>query len=217
MNILMLILGILLLTLVPYLLGCANGSILVSKYLLKDDIRNHGSGNAGLTNYTRVFGKQHVFWVIAPDVLKGVFGILSGMLAAKLMELGGWDVITTVRGKYIAALFCELGHMFPFNFGFKGGKGILTGGIIAMMISWKVAVVVWGSFLILTALFRYVSLGSISTGFLFPLMCWVLYRDPVAMVFALVVGFLVVFAHRSNISRLIHGNENKLTFHKQKS
>lgn len=213
----MLILGILLLTLVPYLFGCANGAILVSKYLLKDDIRNHGSGNAGLTNYTRVFGKKHILLVILPDALKGVLGILSGMLAAELLELGGWELISPVRGKYIAALFCEMGHMFPFNFGFKGGKGILTGGIISIMISWKVGIVVWGSFLILTALFRYVSLGSISTGFLFPLMCWVLYRDPFAMVFAVIVGFLVVFAHRSNISRLIHGNENKLTFHKQKS
>ena len=213
----MLILGILLLTAVPYLFGCANGAILVSKYLLKDDIRNHGSGNAGLTNYTRTFGKKHIILVILPDALKGVLGILSGVLAAKLLEMSGWDMIDIVRGKYIAALFCELGHMFPFNFGFKGGKGILTGGIIALMISWKVGAVVWASFLILTAMFRYVSLGSISTGFLFPMMCWVLYRDPIAMVFAVVVGFLVVFAHRSNINRLIHGNENKLTLHKQKS
>ena len=213
----MLILGILLLTVVPYVLGCSNGAILVSKYLLKDDIRNHGSGNAGLTNFTRVFGGKYAPLVILPDALKGVVGILSGVLAAKLMEMGGWDFMTVIRGKYIAALFCELGHMFPFNFGFKGGKGILTGGIIAIMISWKVAVVVWGSFLILTAISRYVSLGSLSTGILFPLMCWVLYRDPVAMVFALVVGFLVIFAHRSNIQRLLAGNENKLTFHKKKS
>ena len=214
MSILLLILGILLMTAVPYILGCSNGAILVSKYILRDDIRSHGSGNAGLTNFFRVFGGKLTAVVIASDALKAVFSVLLGMLGAWLMQKADYGLISTVQSKYISGLCCELGHMFPFMFGFKGGKGILSGGFIAIMISWKVAVVVWGSFLILAILTRYVSLGSISTGILFPVMAWVLYRDPLCLVMAILVGGLIVWSHRSNIERLIHGTESKFSFHR---
>lgn len=215
MNILLIVLGILLLTVVPYILGCSNGAILVSKYILRDDIRTHGSGNAGLTNFSRVFGGKLTLLVVLTDVLKAVFGVLLGVLGAHLLQRAGITAITDLRAKYIAGLFCELGHMFPVMFGFRGGKGIMSGGIIAIMIDWRVAVVVWGSFLILAAATKYVSLGSISTGFLFPIMAWVLFRDPVCLVFAVIVGGLIVFQHRGNIVRLVHGNENKFSFHKK--
>ena len=215
MNILLIVLGILLLTVVPYILGCSNGAILVSKYILRDDIRTHGSGNAGLTNFSRVFGGKLTLLVVLTDVLKAVFGVLLGVLGAHLLQRAGITAITDLRAKYIAGLFCELGHMFPVMFGFRGGKGIMSGGIIAIMIDWRVAVVVWGSFLILAATTKYVSLGSISTGFLFPIMAWVLFRDPVCLVFAVIVGGLIVFQHRGNIVRLVHGNENKFSFHKK--
>lgn len=213
MNYLLLILGVLLMTVVPYILGCSNGAILVSKYILRDDIRTHGSGNAGLTNFNRVFGGKLTLLVIAADVLKAVFAILFGVFGAHLMTQAGFDGVTALRSKYISGLFCELGHMFPFMFGFKGGKGIMSGGIIAIMIDWRVAVVVWGSFLLLTAITKYVSVGSISTGILFPIMAWVLYRDPVCLIFSFLVGALIVIQHRGNISRLIHGNENKFSLH----
>ncbi len=215
MNYLLLILGILLLTVIPYILGCSNGAILVSKYILRDDIRTHGSGNAGLTNFNRVFGGKLTLLVIAADVLKAVFAVLLGVLGAHCMLRAGIDGISDLRAKYIAGLFCELGHMFPIMFGFKGGKGIMSGGIIAIMIDWRVAVVVWGSFLLLTAITKYVSIGSISTGILFPIMAWVLFRDPVCLVLAILVGALIVFQHRGNISRLIQGNENKFSLHKK--
>lgn len=215
MNILLIVLGVLLLTVAPYILGCSNGAILVSKYILRDDIRTHGSGNAGLTNFSRVFGGKLTLLVVLADVLKAVFGVLLGVLGAHLLQRAGISAITDLRAKYIAGLFCELGHMFPVMFGFRGGKGIMSGGIIAIMIDWRVAVVVWGSFLILAASTKYVSLGSISTGFLFPIMAWILFRDPVCLVFAVIVGGLIVFQHRGNIVRLIHGNENKFSFHKK--
>lgn len=209
MKYLLIVLGAALLTVVPYILGCSNGAILVSKYILRDDIRTHGSGNAGLTNFNRVFGGKLTLLVIAADVLKAVFAVLLGMLGARILG------ISPVRAKYIAGLFCELGHMFPVMFGFRGGKGIMSGGIIAIMIDWRVAIVVWGSFVLLTAITKYVSVGSISTGILFPIMAWVLYRDPVCLVFALIVGGLIVFQHRGNIQRLIQGNENKFSLHKK--
>lgn len=215
MNALLVIVGVLLLTVIPYLLGCSNGAILVSKYILRDDIRQHGSGNAGLTNFNRVFGGKLTLLVILADALKAVFSVLLGMLGAKLMEQGGAAVLDSVQAKYVSGLFCELGHMFPCMFGFQGGKGIMSGGIIAIMISWKVAIVVWGSFLLLTAITKYVSVGSISTGILFPVMAWVLYRDPVCLLFAILVGGLIVFQHRGNIQRLCHGNENKFSLHRK--
>lgn len=214
MSILSLIGGILLLTVAPYILGCSNGAILVSKYILRDDIRGHGSGNAGLTNFYRVFGGGLTAVVVLADALKAVFALLSGMLGAWLMGRVGYAWISATQAKYISGLFCELGHMFPVMFGFKGGKGIMSGGIIAIMIDWRVAVVVWGSFLILAVLTRYVSLGSVSTGILFPVMAWLVYHDPICLIFAIVVGGLIVFQHRGNINRLIHGTESKFSFHR---
>lgn len=214
MSILLCVLGIALLTLIPYLLGCSNGAILVSKYILRDDIRNHGSGNAGMTNFLRVFGKKLAPLVIGTDVLKAVFALLLGMLGARLLAQGGHNIITPLQAKYLSGLCCELGHMFPVTFGFKGGKGVLSGGTIAIMISWKVAVVVWGSFLILALLTKYVSLGSVSTGILYSIMAWVLYRDLLILICAILTGGLLVWAHRGNIKRLLTGQESKFSVHK---
>lgn len=216
MKILFVILGVLLLSVIPYMLGCSNGAILVSRFILRDDIRHHGSGNAGLTNFYRTFGGGLTFLVILADVLKAVFALLLGMLGAYLLRRAGIDAVSTLRAKYISGLFCELGHMFPVTFGFKGGKGIMSGGIIAIMIDWRVAAVVWGSFLILAIATKYVSLGSVSTGILFPIMAWILWRDWLCLLCAILIGGLIVFQHRSNIQRLIHGTESKFSFHRKK-
>ena len=216
MKILFVILGALLLSVIPYMLGCSNGAILVSRFILRDDIRHHGSGNAGLTNFYRTFGGGLTFLVILADVLKAVFALLLGMLGAYLLRRTGIDAVSALRAKYISGLFCELGHMFPVTFGFKGGKGIMSGGIIAIMIDWRVAAVVWGSFLILAIATKYVSLGSVSTGILFPIMAWILWRDWLCLLCAILIGGLIVFQHRSNIQRLIHGTESKFSFHRKK-
>lgn len=187
-----------------YFLGCFNGAVIVSKYILRDDVRNHGSGNAGLTNFYRTFGGPLTAVVILCDVLKAVFSLLLGQWL-----FGPWYVL----GKYWAALFCLLGHMFPCMFHFKGGKGILSGGTIAIMIDWRIALVVWGGFLLLTILTRYVSLGSLWAGASFPFISWYCYSDPVIVVLAFACGGLVVWQHRANIKRLIQGNENKFSFH----
>jgi glycerol-3-phosphate acyltransferase PlsY len=125
-------------------------------------------------------------------------------------------VETGLLAKYWAALFCLLGHMFPVMFGFKGGKGILSGGTIALMIDWRIALVVWGGFLILVALTRYVSLGSVWAGGSFPFICWYCFGNPVIVVLGFLCGGLVVWQHRGNIVRLVQGNERKLSFRKKK-
>jgi len=198
-----------------YFLGCSNGAVIISKYVLHDDVRTHGSGNAGLTNFFRTFGGPLTLAVIAIDVLKAVAAVSLGVWAAKALLPARLDFV--VFSKYWAGLFCLLGHMFPCMFGFKGGKGILSGGAIAIMIDWRVALVVWGGFLLLTALSRYVSLGSLWAGASFPFASWIFVsRDPVIVVLAFLLGWGIVWMHRGNIRRLLKGEENKLSFHKKK-
>ena len=208
---------------VAYFCGCFNGAVIVSKYILRDDVRKHGSGNAGLTNFYRTFGGPLTLVVILTDVLKAVVAILLGSwFLGSLAGANGYAASVRIStmwalfGKYWAALFCLLGHMFPCMFKFKGGKGILSGGTIAIMLDWRIAVVVWGGFLILAIVTKYVSLGSVWAGGSFPFISWYCYPDPVIVVLAFIIGGLVVWQHRGNIQRLIHGNENKFSFHHKK-
>ena len=204
---------------IAYFCGCFNGAVIVSKYILRDDVRNHGSGNAGLTNFFRTFGGPLTFVVILTDVLKAVVAIrLCVWLAGQLLMLGSMDVVLAVEtlAKYWAGLWCLLGHMFPCMFHFKGGKGILSGGAIAIMIDWRIALVVWGGFLILAVLTRYVSLGSCWAGASFPFATWFVYQDPLITSLGAFIGLLILYMHRGNIHRLITGTENKFSLHKKK-
>ena len=208
----------LLATVIAYFCGCFNGAVIVSKYILRDDVRNHGSGNAGLTNFYRTFGGPLTFVVILTDVLKAVVAILVGAsLFSGIAVDVAWVPYFTILGKYWSALFCLLGHMFPCMFHFKGGKGILSGGTIVWMIDWRIGLVVWVGFLLLFLLTKYVSLGSIWAGASFPFATWYFYPDPVIVLLAFLLGALILWKHRSNIVRLIHGNENKFSVHRKKN
>lgn len=204
-----------------YLCGCFNGAVIVSKYILRNDVRNHGSGNAGLTNFFRTFGGPLTFVVILCDVLKAVVALLvsqwlmfSGytIFISAASTTAFWDTFA----KYWAGLFCLLGHMFPCMFHFKGGKGILSGGAIAIMIDWRIALVVWGGFLLLAVLTRYVSLGSCWAGASFPFATWFVYHDVFLTVFGACLGCLILYMHRGNIQRLLNGTENKFSLHHKK-
>ncbi len=193
-----------------YLLGCFNGAVIVSKYILRDDVRTHGSGNAGLTNFLRSFGGPLTAVVILTDALKAMLAVWLGVVL-----LGG--SFGADLAKYYAGLFCLVGHMFPCMFHFKGGKGILSGGTLAIMVDWRVALVVWGGFLLLVLLTHYVSLGSVWAGASFPFISWYCFpHQPAVIVLAFVIGALVVWQHRSNIHRLLHGTENKLHLRRKK-
>ena len=205
-------LPLLLVAAAAYLLGCSNGAVIVSKYILRDDVRNHGSGNAGLTNFFRTFGGPLTFVVILCDVLKAVVAVLTTVFVAR--HLGVHESMLPMA-EYWAGLWCLLGHMFPCMFHFKGGKGILSGGTIAIMIDWRIALVVWGGFLILAILTRYVSLGSVWAGASFPVATWFVYQDWIITLLGLLLGGLVVYMHRGNIHRLLTGTENKFSLHKK--
>ncbi len=191
-----------------YFLGCFNGAVIVSKYILRDDVRKHGSGNAGLTNFFRTFGGPLTLVVILCDVVKAILALLVSEAL-----LGG--MVTLEFSKYWGALFCLLGHMFPCMFHFMGGKGILSGGTIAIMIDWRVALVVWGGFIVLAVATRYVSLGSCWAGASFPFATWFVFRDPVLTVLAVLIGGMILFMHRGNIQRLLSGTESKFSIHRK--
>lgn len=209
-----LVLPALLTAVIAYFCGCFNGAVIVSKYILRDDVRKHGSGNAGLTNFYRTFGGPLTLVVILTDVFKAIVAILVGMALFRNMVVD--DAIVVTLGKYWAGLFCLLGHMFPCMFGFKGGKGILSGGAIAIMMDWRIALVVWGGFLILAILTKYVSLGSCWAGASFPFATWFVYQDAFITILAVLIGGLILWKHRGNIQRLIQGNESKFSLHKKK-
>ena len=195
-----------------YLCGCFNGAVIVSKYILRNDVRNHGSGNAGLTNFYRVFGGPLTVVVILTDAIKMVVAVeiakaLFYLIAAESFLL---------EGTYWAGLFCLLGHMFPCMFQFKGGKGILSGGTLLFMVDWRIALVGWGGFILLFALTRMVSAGSVWAGSSFIFMTWFVYHDPLLFVMAAISGGLVVWKHRGNIKRILNGTESKFVLRKKK-
>ena len=202
-----------------YFCGCFNGAVIVSKYILRDDIRTHGSGNAGLTNFYRTFGGILTLVVILTDVLKAVLAIqISVWMAGQLLAVDSLETELAVRylSKYWAGLWCLLGHMFPCMFHFKGGKGILSGGTIAIMLDWRIALVVWGGFIVLAVVTKYVSLGSCWAGASFPFATWFVYHDILLLILSIVIGGLILYMHRGNIHRLLTGTENKFGLHHQK-
>jgi len=189
-----------------YFLGCLNGAILISRFFLKEDVRSRGSGNAGLTNFLRSYGKQYAVPVILLDVVKMVAAVV---IACLFMS---W----TLEAKLWGGLFCVLGHMFPALYKFKGGKGILSSGTLLIMLDWRIALVAWGTFILLVVLTRYVSLGSgvwtataAGSTLIFYPGRWV------AFAIVLLIASLVIWCHRSNVVRLLKGTESKFTIKKK--
>lgn len=199
---------------ISYFLGCFNGAVIVSKYILKDDVRNHGSGNAGLTNFYRTFGGSLTAVVILCDVLKMVLAVLVGVGAFGLLKITRPEAVAYI--KYWAGMFCVLGHMYPCMFKFKGGKGVLSGGTLVWMIDWRIGLVAWGGFLLLAVLTKWVSLGSVWAGFSFPFSTWFVFHDIILVAVAIIPGWLLVWKHRGNIQRILKGTESKFSFHHKK-
>ena len=186
-----------------YLLGNLNGAVIASSVIANDDVRSHGSGNAGLTNFIRNYGAKSAVLVILIDVGKGVLACFaSGMLLA---AYGYYE-----HGVALGALFVILGHDFPVFLNFKGGKGILTGVTVAVMMDWRIGLFVFGIFLVAYFLTHYVSLGSVlssgSFGFIYAYFHW---GNWFPIFVGLTLSFLIVWMHRANIERLLKGQERK--------
>ena len=206
-----LIIGWVLCAVFAYLIGSFNFGCIISIFKFKDDIRKHGSGNAGTTNIFRTYGIGAALFTYLGDGLKAVVAVVIGHL------LGG------VTGGYIAGLFAVNGHMWPIFFGFKGGKGVATASAMILCLNPVVFLIMAVIFCIIVWSTKYISLGSIVALMLYPLLLFKL-QNPELMggggqyvIIAFIVAVLVVFKHRSNIKRIMAGNENKFVLKTKKN
>lgn len=204
MNILILIV----LAVISYLIGSISSAILVGKIISGDDIRSHGSGNAGATNALRTYGKGAAALVTLGDCLKAVVCCLLAIAAAHITPLGTENTKLAI---YVAGIGAVLGHNFPLYFGFKGGKGILVSITALMFADWRIALIVMIISISVMVITRYVSLGSVLGAVLFIAAALIFKRGDIQyMVFAIVLALIAIYKHRTNISRLIHGTESKV-------
>jgi glycerol-3-phosphate acyltransferase PlsY len=196
-------------TVVSYLLGNLNGAICMSKLLEKDDVRNHGSGNAGLTNFLRSYGGWKTLLVVLMDMGKAVIACLFGRYMFERLGYG-------LEGAMLAAVAVSLGHDFPALLGFRGGKGILCGFTVALMLDWRVALILLGIFAVVFVLTRYVSLSSILAAAGFCVAFCVFYWDrPLIAAGGVFLGALAIVMHKANIVRLLNRTENKFSIRKK--
>lgn len=201
--------------LVSYLIGSFPTAIIAGKLIKKIDIRDYGSGNAGATNVFRVLGWKAGIIVLLIDMLKGFVPVF--WIAAAVYTQGGDGLIYY---KILAAISAIAGHVWTVFAGFKGGKGVGTSAGVFLGLAPVPLLIALFFFVIIVALTRYVSLGSISAALIFLsvlyLQKFVFKMDipDVLLYLALVVVALIWYAHRSNIGRLLKGNESKLSFRK---
>ena len=219
MNILHILAACLLTALGGYLLGSILFGVLISKVLYNDDVRSHGSGNAGMTNVLRTYGKLAAVLTTLGDVGKSVAAVNLGRFIFDALLSGtgaAWqNPLDPVCGAYLAAIFCMIGHSRPLFFGFKGGKGVLVGAGAALAIEPLVCAVLLGIFLVEFAITRIVSLGSIIIAALYPVATLINLlahgADAATVAFSTVccaiMAAMVIWLHRSNSERLKNGTE----------
>lgn len=213
------VLCFLLSAIVSYLLGSLNFAIIVSHNVNKEDIRDYGSHNAGLTNMLRTYGKNEALLTCVGDMLKGIVSVLGTYF---LFELTG----NTALGRFpmvFSMFFVMIGHVFPIFYHFKGGKGVLTSAACLLIIDWRVFVTIISVFAIVLIISKYVSLSSciatvtavVSRPFYdFLLDGW---HDSVVLetVLLAVIGTIIIVKHHTNIKRLLCGTENKISVKKR--
>ena len=202
--------------LIGYVFGLFQTSYIIGK-IHKTDIREHGSGNAGTTNALRTFGKKAGAMTLLGDCLKCVFAIVAVRLIFKEKSA---DILPLLS--IYAAAGCVLGHNFPFYLHFKGGKGIAVSAAVIVVSNLHPVFIGVGLavFILVVAVTRYVSLGSLIVVWYIPIFTLLYYREsdlfPVILIVSLLFTILAYIKHKANIIRLIHGTENKFGEKKEK-
>lgn len=204
---------------IAYLIGSINFSILISKKKAGYDIRQKGSGNAGTTNMLRNLGKKYAAITLICDVLKGVVAIGIAIIVGSI--LGDTNKALLVQ---IAGVAVVIGHTFPIFFGFKGGKGVATSLGILLMTNWQLGLICLVFALVLMALTRVVSMGSIAAAILYPILTlfvggghYIVESSGLGngyFIYSVILAVIVIFNHRENIKRILSGTENKISFNK---
>ncbi len=209
---------------ISYLLGSCNSSIITVRLLKHEDIREHGSKNAGLTNTLRCYGKIPALITLIGDLAKGIIAVLISRLVFTLIV--GADNFDLQTIGYISGIAAIIGHIFPIYYGFKGGKGVLVSSSILIVIDPLTFAIIIPFFLIITLITRYVSVGSISAAVFYPILTFVLHYFVediplnlciVHTCLVAVTGILLIYMHRENIKRLRNGTENKFGKKKEKN
>ena len=198
---------------IAYLIGSINFSILISKKKAGYDIRQKGSGNAGTTNMLRNLGKKYAAITLICDVLKGVVAIGIAIIVGNI--LGDTNKALLVQ---IAGVAVVIGHTFPIFFGFKGGKGVATSLGILLMTNWQLGLICLVFALVLMALTRVVSMGSIAAAILYPILTlfvggghYIVESSGLGngyFIYSVILAVIVIFNHRENIKRILSGTEN---------
>ena len=198
-------------SIIAYLLGSISFSIIISKKMAGFDVRDKGSKNAGSTNVLRTVGKKAAIITLICDCLKGVIAILIAYIAGKI-----WTNLDSALLVQLAGIFVVLGHTFPIFFKFKGGKGVATSLGVLLLTNWQIGLICLVFALVLMALTRFVSLGSVAAAILFPVLTVFITNNYLVhgnyIIFGIILAILVIFNHRENVKRLLTGTENKLSF-----
>ena len=197
-----------LISIISYLIGSISFSVIFSRKFAGFDVREKGSGNAGATNVLRTVGKEVALLTLLCDILKGVVAVLIAIIAGNF-----WIDVDVELLKYLAGFFAILGHTFPIFFEFRGGKGVATALGILIMLNWKSGLICLIFAVILIAVTKMVSVGSILSAILYPILTiFMADVDFKVIIISVFIALLVIFNHRENIKRIKNGTENKLKF-----
>lgn len=182
-----------------YLIGSIPNGLILGKAIWGVDLRKHGSNNIGATNAWRIIGKKAGVSIFLLDMVKGVIGAGLGFFYA---------------GSPLAGVLCGIlaviGHSWSIFLGFKGGKSVSTGLGVLMMLMPKVAFIVFLVWLAVVFVTQYVSLGSIIGAALVPVLAYIFSMPMEYFVFGVLAAVFIIYRHKANIDRLLHGRENKI-------
>ena len=192
-----------------YCLGSISFSVIFTKKLAGFDVRTKGSKNAGSTNVLRTAGTKIAALTLVCDILKGVVAVLIAVLLGNLFYVADRALLVQIAG-----ILVILGHTFPIFFQFKGGKGVATAIGVLLVINWQIAIICIVFAIVLILLTKTVSIGSIASSILFPVLTLFITNHYIVLgnyiFFAILVALIIVYNHRSNIQRILKGEENKL-------
>jgi len=195
--------------LLGYLLGSLNFGVIISKVFYRDDIRNHGSGNAGASNMLRTYGKFAAAMTFLGDGIKTALAVLIGAIFLGHNPL--------YAGSYLGGLASIIGHCFPVYYKFKGGKGVTSALFMVLCTEPIIAGIMLIMFICIVAGSRYISVGSMMCAMIYPLFLYRITGIPgLHVLIAIFIALLIVYLHRANIMRLLNGKENKISFKSKK-
>ena len=188
-----------------YVVAGMNPAIALSKAIYKKDIRECGSGNPGFTNFKRTFGNKWAWWVLLLDLSKAAVSV--GLFAWLLSRRG---VDFQLAAAY-TGIFCMLGHAFPFQYKFKGGKGFLVCLSTMYVIDWRVGLIATGIMIVLLLVTKYMSLSTTLAILLCPILLIPFGASVPVILMALACSVFMAVRHKENFKRLVQGKESKFT------